>query len=41
VLLASGYARVLLENRNLPGALLGKPYRKKEVAQALESALRD
>lgn len=41
VLLASGYARVLLENRNLPGALLGKPYRKKEVAQALETALRD
>ena len=40
VLLASGYARVLLENRNLPGALLGKPYRKKEVAQALETALR-
>lgn len=40
VLLASGYARVLLENRNLPGGLLSKPYRKKEVAQALESALR-
>jgi CheY-like chemotaxis protein len=40
VLLASGYARVLLENRSLPGPLLSKPYRKKEVAQAVDAALR-
>ncbi len=40
VLLSSGYARVLLENRSLPGPLLSKPYRKKEVAQAVEAALR-
>ncbi|MFM8681893.1 MAG: ATP-binding protein, partial [Alphaproteobacteria bacterium] len=38
VLLASGYARILLENKNLPGQLLSKPYRKKEVAKALEAA---
>ncbi|MBM3627670.1 MAG: response regulator, partial [Alphaproteobacteria bacterium] len=30
VLLASGYARILFENKNLPGQLLSKPYRKKE-----------
>ena len=38
ILLASGYARILLENKNLPGQLLSKPYRKKEVAKALEAA---
>ena len=40
VLLASGYARALLEARDLPGPLLSKPYRKKDVAQALDGALR-
>lgn len=40
VLLASGYARALLEARDLPGPLLSKPYRKKDVAQALDAVLR-
>lgn len=41
VLLASGYARSLLEGGVLPGALLNKPYRRKDLATAFAALLGD
>lgn len=39
VLLASGYAQSVLDATELPGSLLNKPYRKKDVASAMANAL--
>jgi PAS domain S-box-containing protein len=37
ILLASGYAKALLEEQNPPGPLLNKPYRKPDLVNAFES----
>ena len=37
ILLASGYARSLIDAKNLPGPLLNKPYRKNDLAAALRA----
>jgi PAS domain S-box-containing protein len=39
VLLASGYAQSLLDASELPGPLLNKPYRKKDIASAMAQVL--
>jgi signal transduction histidine kinase/CheY-like chemotaxis protein len=39
VLLASGYAQSLLDATELPGPLLNKPYRKKDIASAMREVL--
>ena len=39
VLLASGYAQSLLDASELPGLLLNKPYRKKDIASAMGQTL--
>lgn len=39
VLLASGYARSLIEGGPLPGVLLNKPYRRKDLATAVSALL--
>lgn len=39
VLLASGYAQSLLDATELPGPLLNKPYRKKDIASAIREVL--